>query len=163
MPVQTVKSFQASFVLQPIPKSITSKAALNGGNSLGLSSDDGDLVCTSLLLFRLHMCRLDLEANPYVAGLDLTIQWSEASDDAAINAATQSLLRQAIQYAKSQGQYNPYLYLNYALQQQDPIAGYGKDNQAFLRRISKKYDPRGVFQKIVPGGFKLYRNDSTCC
>ena len=45
LPVQTVKSFQASFVLQPIPKSITSKADLNGGNSLGLNPDDGDLVC----------------------------------------------------------------------------------------------------------------------
>lgn len=45
LPVQTVKDFQASFVLQPIPRSITGKAALNGGNSLGLSPDDGDLVC----------------------------------------------------------------------------------------------------------------------
>ena len=98
-----------------------------------------------------------------MTGLDLTIQWSDAGDDAAINAATQSLLRQAVQYAKSQAQYNQYLYLNYALQQQDPIAGYGPDNRAFLRAVSRKYDPRGVFQKLVPGGFKLYRNDSTCC
>ena len=45
LPVQLVKSFQASFVLQPIPRSITSKGALNGGNSLGLNPDDGDLVC----------------------------------------------------------------------------------------------------------------------
>lgn len=96
-------------------------------------------------------------------GLDLTIQWSNAKDDAAINVATQSLLRQAIQYAKTQGQYNQYLYLNYALQQQDPFAGYGRENQAFLGVVSKKYDPHGVFQKLVPGGFKLYRNDSTCC
>ena len=50
LPVQTVKSFQASFVLQPIPKSITEKAAFTGGNSLGLSPDDGDLVCTSSLV-----------------------------------------------------------------------------------------------------------------
>ena len=98
-----------------------------------------------------------------LAGLDLTIQWSEAGDDAAINAATQTFVRQAIQYAKSQGKYNRYLYLNYALQQQDPIAGYGPENQAFLRMMSRKYDPRGVFQKLVPGGFKLYRNDSVCC
>ncbi len=104
-----------------------------------------------------------MKTDVLITGLDLTIQWSEAQDDAAINAATESLLRQAIQYAKSQGQYNQYLYLNYALQQQDPIAGYGADNQAFLRAVSKKYDPRGIFQKLVPGGFKLYRTDSTCC
>ena len=44
-PVQSVDSFQASFVLQPISKAITSKASLTGGNLLGLDSKDGDLVC----------------------------------------------------------------------------------------------------------------------
>jgi len=47
LPVQNVEGFQASFVLQPISKAITSKAKLNGGNSLGISSEDGDLVCKS--------------------------------------------------------------------------------------------------------------------
>ena len=59
--VQTAKDFQASFVLQPIPKSITGKAALNGGNSLGLSPDDGDLVCKSLHVLELSVEQLKVE------------------------------------------------------------------------------------------------------
>ena len=44
-PVQSVESFQASFVLQPISKAITDKARLTGGNLLGLGPKDGNLVC----------------------------------------------------------------------------------------------------------------------
>ena len=44
-PIQKITGFQASFVLQPIPKSITRRSALTGGNSLGLSPKDGNLVC----------------------------------------------------------------------------------------------------------------------
>ena len=47
-------------------------------------------------------------------------------------------------------------YLNYADSSQDPIASYGADNVERLRATSRKYDPHGVFQKQVPGGFKLW-------
>lgn len=47
-------------------------------------------------------------------------------------------------------------YLNYAGPHQSPLASYGADNLNFLRQISKKYDPTGVFQSKVPGGFKLW-------
>jgi len=50
---------------------------------------------------------------------------------------------------------NPYIYLNYAGEKQDPLAGYGKANVAKMTALSKKYDPKGVFQKLVPGGFKI--------
>lgn len=49
-----------------------------------------------------------------------------------------------------------FLYLNYADQGQDVIAGYGEGNQMELRRVSRVYDPEGVFQKAVVGGFKLF-------
>ena len=96
-------------------------------------------------------------------GLDVTVQWSSPSDDAAITSATESLLRQAIAAAKSQDDYNEYLYLNYALQAQDPISSYGQQNLDDLRQVSQKYDRDGVFQKLVPGGFKLWRQNVTCC
>lgn len=46
-------------------------------------------------------------------------------------------------------------YLNYADPNQDVLGSYGEENLAFLRATSRKYDPHGVFQKKVPGGFKL--------
>lgn len=44
-PLQRMEKFQASFVLQPIPTSITEKGIFKGGNSLGLGCEDGNLVC----------------------------------------------------------------------------------------------------------------------
>ena len=102
-------------------------------------------------------------SSDYLAGLDLTVQWSDASDDASVNNATQCLLRQGIEYAKQENLYKKYIYLNYAIEPQDPIAGYGNENREFLRKTSRKYDPQQVFQKLVPGGFKLYRREEICC
>ena len=99
--------------------------------------------------------------NP--TGLDLTLQWDNATDDAAVNAATRTLLAQSIAYAKRHALASRFLYLNYALQSQDPIAGYGTESVAHLRNMSRKYDPGRVFQKLVPGGFKLYREGEICC
>ncbi|MCJ1413431.1 hypothetical protein MMC19_007536 [Ptychographa xylographoides] len=139
-PIQSIDNFLASFVLQPISKAITSRAHLTGGNSLGISAQDGNLVW-----------------------LDLTLQWSSPTDDAAVTNATQTLLRCATAYAKAQGLHHDFLYLNYALQTQDPIAGYGSESVAHLRNMSGLYDPSGVFQRLVPGGFKLWREDVGCC
>ncbi|MCJ1292642.1 hypothetical protein MMC34_004195 [Xylographa carneopallida] len=136
LPIQNITDFQASFVLQPISTAITSRAILTGGNSLGLGAEHGNLVW-----------------------LDLTLQYSLAKDDAAVLNATQNLLAQSIAYAKSQNLYNEFIYLNYALQSQDPIMSYGPESVARLRAASRKYDPQGVFQTLCPGGFKLWRGD----
>ena len=45
--------------------------------------------------------------------------------------------------------------MNYAYPTQPVIASYGGENVRFLRNVSNKFDPQGVFQKLVPGGFKL--------
>jgi hypothetical protein len=56
---------------------------------------------------------------------------------------------------KEMGIFNEWLYLNYAAGWQDPIKGYGAASVAFMKGVSRNYDPIGVFQKAVPGGFKL--------
>lgn len=140
-----------------MPRSITGRAAASGGNSLGLDGTK-DLVCTSTIPL---LSPIPLILTPL--GLDITVQWSLSVDDAAIEIATESLLRQAIAYAESQNLYHRYLYLNYAMQGQDPIASYGPENVEFLRQVSRKYDHGGVFQRLVPGGFKLWREKVRCC
>lgn len=47
------------------------------------------------------------------------------------------------------------IYLNYATKDQDSISSYGAVNVQKLKVAAKKYDPEQVFQKLVPGGFKL--------
>lgn len=86
----------------------------------------------------------------------LGVTWSdEADDDTVINAVT-DLFTTFDAYAASQKGLNSYKYLNYAFKTQNPIQGYGASNVEKLQAISKKYDPSGVFQKLVPGGFKLF-------
>ena len=55
----------------------------------------------------------------------------------------------------------PYIYLNYADDTQDVLGGYGDANKALMAAASKKYDPKGVFQKLVPGGWKIKEDEGT--
>jgi hypothetical protein len=48
-----------------------------------------------------------------------------------------------------------FVYLNYAGGSQKVVSSYGKDNICQMWDVSKKYDPKGVFQHRLPGGFKL--------
>jgi hypothetical protein len=129
----SVPNIAYSLSFQPMPTAITSKAASRGGNSLGLSASDGNLF-----------------------NLLLTVSWDSTADDARIEQHARDLFQQSEDEAKKLGLYNEYLYLNYAASWQDPISGYGAANKAKLQAVSKKYDPKGVFQNQVPGGFKLF-------
>ncbi|KAH6629582.1 hypothetical protein C7974DRAFT_463535 [Boeremia exigua] len=78
-------------------------------------------------------------------------------------AATESL-RQAIKkftgdldrIADAEGARDEHLYLNYAGDWQEVLAGYGNESLTEMRRVSTKYDGSGMFQKQVRGGFKLF-------
>jgi hypothetical protein len=65
------------------------------------------------------------------------------------------MIEDIAEIAVEMGLLHEFQYLNYADPSQDPIGSYGEENASFLREVSKKYDPRGVFQRQVPGGFKL--------
>ncbi|GKU03201.1 fad containing protein [Fusarium langsethiae] len=46
-------------------------------------------------------------------------------------------------------------YLNYADKSQNPLGSYGPENIRKMKDAAAKYDPGQVFQKLVPGGFKI--------
>lgn len=58
-------------------------------------------------------------------------------------------------YAKSVDGNVGFRYLNYSDSSQDPLGSYGKENIKRMRDAAAKYDPDGVFQTRVPGGFKV--------
>lgn len=103
------------------------------GNSLGLNASEGPLV----------LCLL-------------SITWNKAEDDDLINRVAKTLISRIEQATKAAGLFQNFKYLNYAANFQNPLASYGQDNVANLRKVSKKYDPTGLFQTGVPGGFKLF-------
>ena len=118
---------------QPIVPAITSKSAPLGGNSQGLNPSEGPLV-NSLL----------------------TASWDLSSDDLLVNTVAGEFVDGVNTLAQKAGAFNGFIYLNYANKTQNPIDGYGAANKVKLQAVSKKYDPLGLFQKGVPGGFKLF-------
>lgn len=86
----------------------------------------------------------------------LGVSWASPADDDTIANAVIDLFAKFDAFAAARKQLNPYTYLNYAYKNQKPIKGYGGNNVKKLQAISKKYDPSGLFQKLVPGGFKLF-------
>jgi hypothetical protein len=75
----------------------------------------------------------------------LTATWTNPADNTAVTNAALDMFTNANAYAAANGKFNRYLYLNYAYKTQKPISGYGSANVQKLERISKKYDPAGIF------------------
>lgn len=111
---------------QPYPVSLLKKCVSEGGNTLGLDPADGPLVSVLLLT-----------------------RWKDAKDDDKIVEAFRGLLEAVDRDAASRGTAVPFKYINYA--QGLP----GPHRLLWRREQAQRYDPEGLFQKGVPGGFKL--------
>ncbi|KAK7946227.1 uncharacterized protein PG986_010548 [Apiospora aurea] len=132
-PIKPCEGLICSMTLQPYARSLLEASAAKGGNSLGPSPDGGPLVSVLLLTY-----------------------WSNKSDDAAVLGTMEKILEAIKSRAAAKGLLVPYTYMNYAFASQDPIGSYGAESKAELQRVSKRYDPEGLLQKGVPGGFKLF-------
>ncbi|KAL4877159.1 hypothetical protein BJY04DRAFT_230844 [Aspergillus karnatakaensis] len=129
----SVKSVNWSIIslFQPLPALFAQIGKQKGGNVLGL----------------------DEERN-YILDL-LWLTWDNVEDNPLFNRIGETFMDELEDYAKSVGGDYPYVYLNYAAANQNPLRSYGEENLEFLRTVSEKYDPLGVFQEQVPGGFKV--------
>ena len=126
-----VKDLLCSCTLQPYPVSLLEKAT---DNSLGLSPASGPLVNILLLTY-----------------------WKNKEDDELVLGTMRDTMQWIKADANERGTAVPYTFLAYADETQDPIESYGDANKKALQETSKKYDPKGLFQKGVPGGFKLFK------
>ncbi|KAK8121695.1 hypothetical protein PG984_010365 [Apiospora sp. TS-2023a] len=130
--VKSIEGMVFSFTMQPYPVSLLKRTAPAGGNVLGLDPAGGPLVSILILLY-----------------------WNKQSDDEVLSTA-RGVIEAIDQDAAAKGTLVQYKYLNYAFDFQDPIGSYGQENRKKLQDASRKYDPDGLFQKGVPGGFKLF-------
>ena len=122
-------------VLQPLPVSFGAHSTARGGNMMGLDQMKVDCV---LLVWAVEVDTPELNAN--VAGPTL-----------------KSAIEKIETYARSVKGDVGFRYLNYCDKEQDALGSYGEENVRHMREIAGKYDPDGVFQKRVPGGFKISR------
>ncbi|KAH6630037.1 hypothetical protein B0J18DRAFT_443023 [Chaetomium sp. MPI-SDFR-AT-0129] len=121
-----------SIALEPLPAVLVSHAAKTGGNVLGVSPDDG---------------------NNYV--MLLSALWPNSAYNPTVDRISRETVAKIESRARAKGLLQKFQYINYAAPYQKPLASYGAKNIAFLKGVSKRYDPEGVFQTRVPGGFKL--------
>ena len=114
------------YLVQPQP-------VTNGTNSLGQPAGEKDKVM----------------------GL-VTVAFDNPADEVVALQGARNIVLQQEAVLRRDGFYSPFQYLNYAEKSQDPIGSYGTEMKNRLRAVSRKYDPAGVFQRRVPGGFKLF-------
>lgn len=121
-----IDGLQLVLLIQPHP-------VTNGTNSLGLVPGETDLVLSVL-----------------------TAAYANEDDDEIVQKGMQAIVDKHNDISRQKGLFIPFQYLNYADKSQDPIGSYGGTVKARLQAASKKYDPDGLFQTGVPGGFKLF-------
>ncbi len=82
--------------------------------------------------------------------------WSNSAANSAVDQVARQAVAAVRAHAQAEGLLRTFEYLNYAGPHQTPLASYGAESFGFLAGVSRKYDPEGVFQRKVPGGFKLW-------
>ncbi|KAJ5745667.1 FAD-binding domain-containing protein [Penicillium odoratum] len=103
-----------------------------------------------------HVNSLGLDTGEERLGLALiTAFYNDISSDQLVDRAAKKLIANIEAAAKKAGVYRYYKYYNYAGVGQAVIDGYGYESKSNLKAVSKKYDSKGLFQKGLPGGFKL--------
>jgi hypothetical protein len=121
-----IEGLQFILLIQPHPVS-------EGVNSLGLPPGGEDVVMSVI-----------------------TVAYSRKADDEVVRQRVTDMIKTHEGILHEAGVYLPWKYLNYADYTQDPFESYSEEVKARLRFASMKYDPYGVFQRSVPGGFKLF-------
>lgn len=124
--------FITQCMFQPLPALFAQHSLKSGGNVLGL-----DAVTDNSILFLATLAVKGAEQKEI--GQAKMVAWI-----ADIEA-----------YAKSIDSLVDWKYINYADFTQDPLSTYGAENIARIKEAAAKYDPEGVFQSRVPGGYKV--------
>lgn len=131
--VKACSGLMSSLTFQPYSVNTLRQTVRHGGNSLGLDPSDGPLI-----------------------NIMVSTYWNKKSDDAAILKYMSNATSYMRREAQRRNKLVPFVSMNHAWTHQDVIECYGEENKRALQETSIKYDPEGLFQRGVPGGFKLF-------
>ncbi|KAG8717617.1 hypothetical protein FRC08_007100 [Ceratobasidium sp. 394] len=130
--LNTTAGFFSVIAFQPISNSMIRASQAKGGNVLGLEPEEDPLVV-----------------------VNYQFSWALPTDDAPVRATVDQLMQESMDLARARGKLADFIYLNYASAGQGVIEAYGADQISFLQSVKAKYDPTGVFRRLVKGGFKV--------
>lgn len=88
-------------------------------------------------------------------GWTTLINWEKASDDEKVRSVSIETTAKWQQLGQERGLDLPFVFMNDASRDQNPLASYGQENLERLRQISLKYDEKQLFQKLQNDGFLL--------
>jgi hypothetical protein len=130
--IKDAEGFIFSFGFHPLTKALLQNSEKAGGNAMAIPPSDGPLFVILI--------------NPI---------WNLADDDYRIFKTVGALVDDLRSTAAQKGLLHRYIFTNYGFKEDKVISGYGEESVSILKKISQKYDPTGMFQVGVPGGFKL--------
>lgn len=129
----TIKSAQSGSAIwswQAIPPRLVQQGVARGGNALGLQ-------------------------NTHQSWFHIDLLWAKAQDDDKVSKAGHALMAEVVKEAKRLGVFLDYIFMNDASETQDVIGSYGSANRNKMRAVSKRVDPKQVFQTLEEGAWKL--------
>jgi hypothetical protein len=128
-------NFKSTVFFQPFPKFISDISNQKGGNMLGTDRQEGNAIIWTG----------SVAVNSSQSGM------------AIAQTRMDRMVAELSRFSKELGDENRLVYMNYADESQDPLGSYGKKNVEHMKRVAARYDPMGVWQTRVPGGFKISR------
>lgn len=130
--ITDIPGLRTVLVFQAIPPSFVYAGYKNGGNPMGLDASRGT-----------------------VSWISQSLCWRNAADEGKVKLAQRRAKNAYMAWAEAHGLADQFLYLNDADEFQDVFASYGSENVKFLKKVKKVYDPEEVFEKLMPGGYKI--------
>ena len=128
--ISSIPGLRVTLTFQPIASSTVAHRKARGGNAWGVPEKAQTWLCLTNTS--------ELPSGDQVT-LPLSIIFIKRVDD----------------LAKAKGLFELDLFLNDAGMDQKVIASCGGTQVGGLVKVSKKYDPKGLFLKLANGGFKL--------
>ncbi|KAH8590930.1 hypothetical protein B0O99DRAFT_633847 [Bisporella sp. PMI_857] len=119
-----------TFAIQHVGPNLIKQGVQNGGNPLGIPPTNQQWWTT-------------------------TIDWEDAKDDDLVRSVSIETTALWAELGKQRGLNNSFIYMNDASRDQSPLSSYGSDSVQKLKKISLKYDPERVFQKLQNDGFLI--------
>lgn len=129
------KKFTTMLFLEPITSYTGAISKTQGGNVL---------------------CMEDVQSNTIIWVSGVAVDGDEAAL-AIAQAELNKMMARVKQAAQLLNGDIDLVYLNSADETQDPIGSYGSENVQLIRDVAARYDPLGVIQTRIPGGFKVSR------
>ncbi|KAH7036707.1 hypothetical protein B0J12DRAFT_713268 [Macrophomina phaseolina] len=133
-----VDGFYGLHVNMPITPNQVFQGQSKGTNALGLDAN---------------------ERNTTLGVIYFGVTFNSMDDAERVLPAHDEFVKSQQELAASRGLLHPYIMLTYSGWNQPAIASYGSENVARLLSVAATYDPTGVFQRLVPGGQKLPKED----